>query len=85
VPGAARADDASSPSALPSTFCLTAPAQELRHHVDALASGLHERGFCQGDVLGVFSPNHVEYAIALLAAVRLGTPTMRHTVGRPVV
>jgi hypothetical protein len=46
--------------------------QELRRSVDALASGLHALGFRPGDVLGIYSPNHVEYAVALLAAIRLG-------------
>ena len=40
--------------------------------MEALASGLHARGFRAGDVLGIYSPNHVEYAVALLAAIRLG-------------
>jgi len=65
--------------------CVCVSAQELRHHVDALASGLHERGFRPGDVLGIFAPNHVEYAIALLAAVRLGTAALRAAVRGPAV
>lgn len=33
---------------------------------------MHERGFEKGDVLAIFSPNIPEYAVAYLAAIRLG-------------
>lgn len=46
--------------------------QQLAGGVEAVAAGLHERGFGKGDVLGIFSPNIPEYAVAYLAAIRLG-------------
>ena len=46
--------------------------QQLAGGVEAVAAGLHQRGFGNGDVLGIFSPNIPEYAVAYLAAIRLG-------------
>ena len=46
--------------------------QQLAQGVEAIAAGLHDRGFGKGDVLAIFSPNIPEYAIAYLAAIRLG-------------
>src|SRR3984893_14053871 len=43
--------------------------------VDAVrrtAGGLAERGFSKGDVLGIYSPNIPEYAVAFHAAASLG-------------
>ncbi|MGH2730088.1 MAG: AMP-binding protein, partial [Actinomycetota bacterium] len=45
---------------------------QLADGVDAVARGLHSRGFTTGDVLAIFSPNLPEYAVAYHAAVRLG-------------
>ena len=46
--------------------------QQLAGGVQAIAAGLHDRGFGKGDVLAIFSPNIPEYAIAYYAAIRLG-------------
>ncbi len=46
--------------------------QQLLGGVEAIAAGLHDRGFGKGDVLAIFAPNIPEYAIAYLAAIRLG-------------
>ena len=46
--------------------------QQLAQGIEAVAAGLHDRGFGKGDVLAIFSPNIPEYAIAYLAAIRLG-------------
>ena len=46
--------------------------QQLGQAVEAVAAGLHDRGFGKGDVLAIFSPNIPEYAVAYLAAIRLG-------------
>ena len=46
--------------------------QQLAQGVEAIAAGLHDRGFGKGDVLAIFSPNIPEYAVAYLAAIRLG-------------
>jgi len=45
---------------------------QLYHGVQAAAAGLAERGFKQGDVFAIFSPNVPEYAIAFQAVARLG-------------
>jgi acyl-CoA synthetase (AMP-forming)/AMP-acid ligase II len=44
----------------------------LLAEVRAVASGLAERGFGSGDVLGMYAPNCPEYAVALLAVATLG-------------
>ena len=46
--------------------------QRLAGAVEAVAAGLHDRGFGKGDVLAIFAPNIPEYAVAYLAAIRLG-------------
>lgn len=46
--------------------------QQLAQGVETVAAGLHGRGFGKGDVLAIFSPNIPEYAVAYLAAIRLG-------------
>ena len=50
----------------------TVTYQQLGQAVEAVAAGLHDRGFGKGDVLAIFSPNIPEYAVAYLAAIRLG-------------
>jgi acyl-CoA synthetase (AMP-forming)/AMP-acid ligase II len=45
---------------------------QLARGVRALAAGLAERGFAKGDVLGVYSPNVPEYAIAFHGACVAG-------------
>jgi len=45
---------------------------ELKARVNRLAGGLHHYGIKPYDVVGIFSPNHVEYPIAVFAAHRLG-------------
>ena len=45
---------------------------QLAGAVEAIAAGLHDRGFGKGDVLAIHSPNIPEYAVAYLAAIRLG-------------
>jgi acyl-CoA synthetase (AMP-forming)/AMP-acid ligase II len=45
---------------------------QLAASINRAAAGLYQRGFRQGDVLALYSPNLPEYAIAFHAAVRLG-------------
>jgi acyl-CoA synthetase (AMP-forming)/AMP-acid ligase II len=44
----------------------------LAEKVRSVAFGLVRRGFGKGDVLGVYAPNRVEYAVVLLAVASLG-------------
>lgn len=44
----------------------------LRQLVETTAGGLKDRGFGKRDVLALFLPNLPEYAVAYLAAIRLG-------------
>ena len=44
----------------------------LRQRVDAVAAGLAERGIGHGDVVGIYSPNLPDYAVAFLAVARAG-------------
>lgn len=47
--------------------------RELATHVDALAAGLHEMSYSQGDaILALLSPDDPEYAVLVLAASKLG-------------
>jgi len=46
--------------------------RELHHNVWRAASGLAQRGFGEGDVLAIYSPNRPDYAVAFLAATSLG-------------
>jgi acyl-CoA synthetase (AMP-forming)/AMP-acid ligase II len=45
---------------------------QLAESIARTAAGLHERGFKQGDVFGILSPNVPEYAIAFHAVASLG-------------
>jgi acyl-CoA synthetase (AMP-forming)/AMP-acid ligase II len=45
---------------------------QLAQAIQLTAAGLHHRGFKKGDVLGIYSPNIPEYAIAFHAAATLG-------------
>jgi acyl-CoA synthetase (AMP-forming)/AMP-acid ligase II len=45
---------------------------QLKESIERVAAGLSERGFRKGDVLAIFSPNLIEYAIAFHAVARLG-------------
>lgn len=45
---------------------------ELGHFVERAAAGLHERGVRKGDVVSMFAPNSIEYAIAFYAILSLG-------------
>ncbi|MDT5121795.1 MAG: hypothetical protein QOC96_1277 [Acidobacteriota bacterium] len=45
---------------------------ELSEGVRRVAAGLAARGFQKGDVFAIFSPNHVEYAVAFHAVATLG-------------
>ncbi len=45
---------------------------QLVDHVRRTAAGLAARGFSKGDVLGIYSPNMPEYAVAFHAAASLG-------------
>ncbi|HWT02519.1 MAG TPA: 4-coumarate--CoA ligase family protein [Pyrinomonadaceae bacterium] len=45
---------------------------ELAAAVRRVAAGLHSRGMRKGDVLAIFSPNLVEYAVAFHAVAALG-------------
>jgi acyl-CoA synthetase (AMP-forming)/AMP-acid ligase II len=45
---------------------------QLRQSIERVAAGLSERGFGKGDVLAIFSPNLVEYAISFHAVATLG-------------
>ena len=45
---------------------------ELARQSIALANGLYQLGLAPGDVIAIYSPNHIEYALALLAAMRIG-------------
>jgi acyl-CoA synthetase (AMP-forming)/AMP-acid ligase II len=44
----------------------------LDRAVQRVAAGLHERGFAQGDVFAIYSPNLPEYAVIFLAVAQLG-------------
>src|SRR5688572_16010529 len=48
---------------------------ELEQAVERTAAGLAARGYGQGDVFAIYSPNVIEYPIALHAASRLGAVT----------
>jgi acyl-CoA synthetase (AMP-forming)/AMP-acid ligase II len=45
---------------------------ELGHLVERAAAGLHERGVRKSDVVAMFAPNSIEYAIAFYAILSLG-------------
>src|SRR6478609_6878348 len=45
---------------------------ELAREVKNVASGLFQHGMRKGDVFGIYSPNSIEYAIALLAVASFG-------------
>lgn len=45
---------------------------KLAESIERVAAGLHARGFKQGDVFGILSPNVPEYAIAFHAVASLG-------------
>jgi acyl-CoA synthetase (AMP-forming)/AMP-acid ligase II len=45
---------------------------QLSQSIERVAAGLSERGFRKGDVLAIFSPNLVEYAISFHAVATLG-------------
>lgn len=45
---------------------------KLAESIERVAGGLHVRGFKQGDVFGILSPNVPEYAIAFHAVASLG-------------
>src|SRR5258708_7009611 len=45
---------------------------ELSEGVRRVARGLADRGFAPGDVLGLYSPNLPDYALAVLGTVSLG-------------
>jgi acyl-CoA synthetase (AMP-forming)/AMP-acid ligase II len=45
---------------------------ELAQEVKNVASGLYSRGMRKGDVFGIYSPNSIEYAVALLAIASFG-------------
>ncbi len=45
---------------------------ELGHLVERAAAGLHERGVRKGDVVALFAPNSIEYAIAFYSITSLG-------------
>lgn len=45
---------------------------ELGHLVERAAAGLHERGVRKGDVVAMFAPNSIEYAIAFYSIMSLG-------------
>jgi len=44
----------------------------LASEVRSVAAGLQERGFHKGDVFGIYAPNCIEYAVALLAVASIG-------------
>lgn len=44
----------------------------LRDDVTAVANGLAQRGFGQGNVIGIYAPNCIEYPVIVLAAASLG-------------
>ena len=44
----------------------------LDRAVQRVAAGLHERGFSQGDVFAIYSPNLPEYVVVFLAVAQLG-------------
>jgi len=44
----------------------------LDRAVQRVAAGLHERGFSQGDVFAIYSPNLPEYAVIFLAVAQIG-------------
>ena len=45
---------------------------ELGHLVERVAAGLYERGVRKGDVVSMFAPNSIEYAIAFYSIISLG-------------
>jgi len=45
---------------------------DFKKRVDKLAAGFHQYGLKEREVIGIYSPNHIEYGLALVAAVRLG-------------
>ena len=45
---------------------------QLARQVDRVAAGLQRRGLAKGQVVGLYSPNCPEYAIAFLAVARAG-------------
>ena len=46
--------------------------EALAADVRAVAAGLAQRGFARGDVLGIYAPNAIDYAVALFAVASLG-------------
>ena len=46
--------------------------EELKSQTASLAGNLHAMGIGHGDVVAMFSPNHVDFVVATLATVRLG-------------
>lgn len=45
---------------------------ELANQIDRFATGLHQRGFRQGDVFAIFCPNVPEYAVIFLGVATAG-------------
>ncbi len=50
----------------------TVTYSELGHLVERAAAGLHERGVRKGDVVAMFAPNSIDYAIAFYSILSLG-------------
>lgn len=46
--------------------------QGLKQRVNALAKGFHNHGISESDIIGIYSPNHLEYPLAIYAALRIG-------------
>ena len=46
--------------------------EELHRDVASVAGGMRDMGIARGSVVGVQSPNHVDYGTVVLAAARLG-------------
>ncbi|EFJ32205.1 hypothetical protein SELMODRAFT_143817 [Selaginella moellendorffii] len=45
---------------------------QLRRSIEAVATGLHESGICQGDVVMILLPNTLEFPVMFNAALRIG-------------
>ena len=45
---------------------------EMKSRVDKFAAGLHQRGFAEGDVLGVYAQNSVDYPTVLYGVLKVG-------------
>ena len=46
--------------------------RELKEQTANLAGNLHKMGIKRGDVVSMFSPNHIDFVIATLATTRVG-------------